>query len=130
MHTIEIDFDVFKELTFRRKSESMTENDVIRNLLKLSKSDNILTKPNKPQGTPWVSKGVSFPHDTEFRASYKGQEYYGKVHQGSLVVNNEKFSSPSSAATSITENSVNGWIFWECLLPNTNKWRPINSLKK
>jgi hypothetical protein len=130
MHTIDIDFDVFKELTFRRKSESMTENDVIRDLLKLSKSENISTKPDKSYGTPWVSKGVSFPHGTEFRASYKGQEHYGKVHQGSLIVNNEKFSSPSSAASSITGNSVNGWIFWECLLPNTGKWQPINSLKK
>ena len=36
MATIEVDFEVFKELTVRRESESMTENDVIRLLLGLN----------------------------------------------------------------------------------------------
>lgn len=35
MATIEVDFEVYKELTVRRESESMTENDVIRLLLGL-----------------------------------------------------------------------------------------------
>ena len=33
MQTIEIDFDVFKEITARRKNEGITPNDVLRELL-------------------------------------------------------------------------------------------------
>ena len=34
--TIEIDFDVFKELTNRRKTENVSYNDVLRELLNLN----------------------------------------------------------------------------------------------
>ena len=74
MAAIEVDFEVFKELTVRRKSESMTENDVIRSLLGL---DDPASKPTAGDettgGNPWVCKGVTFPHGTEFRATYKGR---------------------------------------------------------
>jgi hypothetical protein len=124
---ISVDFDVFKELTVRRNSEEVTENEVIRELLGLK-----IEKPNKKiddSGTPWVSKGVSFPHGTEFRTSYKGQQYFGKVKNGALVVNGKRYSSPSSAAVSITVSPVNGWRFWECMLPSTSKWKIIATLR-
>ena len=35
MQTIEIDFDVFKEITVRRKNEGITPNDVLRELFGL-----------------------------------------------------------------------------------------------
>ena len=38
MTTIEIDFDVFKELTIRRTTESVTYNDVLLELLGLDRS--------------------------------------------------------------------------------------------
>ena len=37
MNTIQIDFDVFKEITARRKSEAVSENDVLREVLGLPK---------------------------------------------------------------------------------------------
>ena len=74
MATIEVDFEVFKELTVRRESESMTENDVIRLLLGLDDQASETTAGNETTGgNPWVCKGVAFPHGTEFRATYKGQ---------------------------------------------------------
>ena len=130
MAAIQVDFEVFKELTSRRVSESVTENDVIRELLGLNGS---AQKPNfRPEsgGLSWVSKGVHFPHGTEFRATYKGQQHTGKVENGALVVDGERFTSPSAAAVSITENPVNGWRFWECLLPGTSRWKLIASLRK
>ena len=133
MAMIEVDFEVFKELTVRRTSESVTENDVIRGLLGLNP---VVSSPEShPKSVeagrfPWVCKGVSFPHGTEFRATYKGQLYTGKVENGALVVEGERFTSPSAAAVSITGNPVNGWRFWECLLPGTSRWKVIANLRK
>lgn len=130
MATIEVDFEVFKELTIRRESESMTENDVIRLLLGL---DDQASKPiagnGATGGKPWVCKGVIFPHGTEFRATYKGQLYTGVVAEGALVLQSKRFTSPSSAAVSITGNPVNGWRFWECLLPGKKHWKVIAELR-
>lgn len=36
MHTIEVDFEVFKQLTVRRATEEVSCNDVIRERLNLS----------------------------------------------------------------------------------------------
>jgi len=134
MATIEVDFEVFKELTARRVSESVTENDVIRQLLGLDQASSTatptLSQPVEADRFSWVCKGVSFPHGAEFRATYKGQLYSGKVENGALVVNGERFTSPSAAAVSITGNPVNGWRFWECLLPGTSRWKAIANLRK
>ncbi len=130
MATIEVDFEVFKELTVRRESESMTENDVIRLLLGLDDQASETTAGNETTGgNPWVCKGVAFPHGTEFRATYKGQMYTGLVAEGALVVQGKRFTSPSSAAVSITGNPVNGWRFWECLLPGKKHWKVIAELR-
>lgn len=128
MQTIEIDFEVFKELTLRRKSEEETYNDVLRDLLKLSKDKG--KHDTLGSGSPWVSKNVVFPHGTDFRGVYKGQAYFGKVDNGALVINGERFTAPSAAAVSITNNSINGWNFWECKLPGQSKWIKINKLRR
>ena len=131
MITIDVDFEVFKELTTRRRSEEMTENDVLRETLGLTKPvrSSSAATPVESSGIAWVSKGVSFPHGTEFRATYKGQQYIGVVKNGALVVNGKRFTSPSAAAVSITGNPVNGWRFWECLLPGSTKWRLAAELR-
>ena len=129
MNTIEIDFQVFKELTMRRESEEITYNDVIRNLLGLAPIEVENKTVNSEYGVPWEVKGVTFPHGTEFRSTYKGRTYYGKVENGVLVVNGKSFSYPSKAAISITKNSVNGWIFWECRFPGQSSWKSISKLR-
>lgn len=129
MYTIEIDFDVYKELTMRRKTEDFTNNDVLREVFGLSLEKKSDKSAINNKDLSWVSKGVTFPHGTEFRAPYKGEYYYGKVENGALIVNGKKFTSPSKAAISITHNSVNGWIFWECKLPGSQTWRKINELR-
>jgi DNA sulfur modification protein DndB len=80
-------------------------------------------------GKSWVVKNVEFPHGTEFRSTYHRQMYNARVDDGFLVLNGEKFSSPSAAAIKVTGNSVNGWIFWECKLPGKQNWQSINSLR-
>ena len=129
--TIEIDFDVFKELTNRRKTENILYNDVLRELLGLNPSEKSVLRPDVVTSAGgWTRKGVMFPEGTEFRAKYKGRTISGRVKSGFLIVNGKSFNSPSAAAVSITGNMVNGWIFWECRLPGKGSWQTISSLRK
>lgn len=128
MHTIEIDFDVFKELTNRRETEATTYNDVLREMLGLKSV--VTAGKMDASGEPFISKRINFPHGTEFRANYKGQVYRGKVENGAIVVNNKKFSSLSGAAMFVTQHPKDGWIFWECRIPGEASWRRCNELRK
>lgn len=131
MTTIEIDFEVFKELTALRDNEETSYNDVIRRLLHLdiSKSQNEITRTD-PDGLAYVSKGVRFPHGTKFRKHYKGQEYRAEIIDGEFIYEGKSYSSPSKAARAVTHNSVNGWIFWECQMPGRSDWTVISSLRR
>lgn len=128
MHTIDVDFDVFKALTNLRESEDITYNDVLRKLLSLP----LKTLPLRQSSAAgdWVTKGVRFPAGTEFRAPYKGQMMFAKVEDGALHLNGKTFTSPSGAAMTITGGPVNGWTFWECRTPGSGAWCSINSLRK
>lgn len=131
MMTIDIDFEVFKELTNRRTTESISYNDVLRELLGLKPLQTpVLSSDVASSAEAWTTKGVTFPVGTEFRANYKGQIILGKVESGALVVNGKRFDSPSSAAVSITGNMVNGWIFWECRLPGKTTWQMIKTMRR
>lgn len=142
MERIEIDFEVFKALTARRASASVSYNDVLRELLRLPpplRPGSAGSGAGSPAGPkahgadsrsrPWVSKNVSFPHGTKFRARYKGRVYEASVLDGALILNGRSFGSPSAAAFSITGNPVNGWIFWECQLPGKTDWRSISTMR-
>jgi hypothetical protein len=130
MMNIEIDFDVFKVLTLRRSTEDISYNDVLRELLGLSHQKSLTPSDQVSGHGDWVTKGVHFPSGTEFRASYKGQTYCGKVESGELVVDNKRYHSPSAAAVEITGHPVNGWTFWECRMPGKSSWQMIKSLRK
>lgn len=130
MVTIQIDFEVFKALTARRRDESYTENDVIRELLGLPDTSRSPGRQNSRSSKgDWVCKGVSFPEGTQFRSTYKGKEHVGIVRNGCLVVNEEAFHTPSGAGARIAGHAVNGWKFWECLLPRSDTWIPIAELR-
>jgi hypothetical protein len=83
-----------------------------------------------PSKGDWMAKGIRFPAGTEFRASYKGQTYLARVEDGALVLNGERFDTPSSAAMSITKSPVNGWTFWESRAPGQGSWQMIKTLRK
>lgn len=129
MYKIDVDFDVYKELTIRRETEDVTYNDVIRALVGLGPVNKLKVVQKTFSKDSFISKGVEFPEGTEFRSQYKGKYYKAIVENGYLVLNSEKYTSPSPAAVSITGNSVNGWLFWECKLPNRSDWVTIKSLR-
>jgi hypothetical protein len=128
MPTIEVDFDVYKAITLRRPTEEVSENDILRELLKLPTHKASPPAANAAPGD-WFSKGVRFPSGTEFRATYKGQAYLARIENGSLILNGKKHNSLSAAAVSITGSAVNGWNFWECRVPG-GAWKSINTLRK
>lgn len=130
MHTIEVDFDVFKALTMRRASEHVTENDVLRQMLGLSSKKEPTVPAARPEAGDWITKGVRFPVGTEFRAKYKSQTWLGRVEGGALVINGKRYDTPSAAAVAITENPVNGWTFWECRVPGQAGWKMLKALRK
>jgi len=130
MPTIEVDFDVFKALTARRPTEDVTENDVLRQLLRLPPRASPVEQSESPGPEDWVTKGVRLPSGTELRATYKGQTYLARVASGALVLDGKRFNSPSAAAMTITRNPVNGWTFWECRLPGQGRWRSLKELRR
>jgi hypothetical protein len=130
MRTIEVDFDVYKALTLRRPTEDVTENDVLRELLRLPPRRPSAAPTGNPASGDWVAKGVRFPAGTELRANYKGQTFLARVDNGALVLNGKGFDTPSSAAMSITKVPTNGWTFWECRLPGQASWQMIKALRR
>lgn len=128
MPSIDIDFETFKALTARRKSESHSLSDVVRELAGLPTDQQNSDLPAGDDGG-WTSKGVHFPEGTALRAIYKGREYMAVVERGGLVVDGKRSSSLSNAAMMITKTNVDGWKFWHCRFPGTATWRSVASLR-
>lgn len=130
MPQIDIDFEVFKELTNRRSTEDVTCNDVIRDLLNLPQQTKHQTKSAANGNKPWIVSDTSFPAGSEFMADYKGKTYSGVVKDGKLELNGgHKFSTPSAAAVHITNTNVNGWRFWRCKLPGQSQYVLVERLR-
>ena len=127
---IDVDFEVYKQLTLRRDSEDVTYNDVIRGLLGLKANQSIPEEKNEVSNSDWLTKGVRFPNKTEFRATYKGKIWNAIVEDGGLLYAEKKYDSPSAAAMTITGGPVNGWRFWECRFPGKSSWQLIDKLRK
>jgi hypothetical protein len=124
---IEISFDTYKQLTFRRADETITYDDVIRDLLKLPRIGAAGSGRSAKKG--WTYKGVTFPHGTELRANYKGELHAARIDDGEWIQGETTMNSPSEAAHVVTGNSVNGWTFWEARLPGEDRWRLLKSMR-
>lgn len=128
MQTIDVDFEVFKALTMHRKSEDVTYNDVIRDLLKLPPAFPTAV-PAGPSADDWMAQGVRFPAGSEFQKTYKGKLYTAKVERGALYYNGKPYDSPSAAGAAVAGYFVNGWTFWEVRVPGSSRWRVMDSFR-
>ena len=129
MATVTVDFEVFKEITARRTSEHVTDNDVLRDALGLAKK---APKPSNgsPGGLAATFKGVTFPEGTQFRATYKGKTYTAEIRNGLWTDSDGSArNSPSEAAVKITKKPWNGWRFWHCKRPQDKSWVLIDTLR-
>jgi hypothetical protein len=126
MPGIYVSFEVTKALFALRRTEDMTDDDVLREVLKLKPASK---KAEVPKPDAWVVKGVTFPAGTLFRAHYKGKAFAGHVANGAMVLSGKAYSSLSQAARSVTDSAINGWIFWEVRTPGTAQWRLARDLR-
>jgi hypothetical protein len=129
MAVIEVDFEVYKELTARRATETVSYNDVIRSLLGLAVASPAKGKLARQNGIAF--KGVVFPEGTMFRATHKGQTHTAQIKDGAWRDSDGKMrNSPSEAAVKITGKHWNGWRFWYCLRPGDAQWTLIDKLRQ
>jgi hypothetical protein len=140
---IDIDFEVFKALTARLVSEADTYNEVIRRLLSLPATEVTLRvgefdTPGQPAvlqgllgqtGGVWFSN-VFFPDGTIFRATYKGRTHRARIHNSQWIDElGIVRTSPSDAASAISNTNVNGWRFWFVRRPQDEDWARMDTLK-
>jgi len=141
MPTITLSFDTHKHLNVLRNSETESFEAAIRRLLQLpsfASTETGAAEPTKDVGRPWIAEdGTAIPHGTELQHVYKGTPYSATVEDGKLIYNGEQFDSLSNAAHRVTAanggsavNKPNGWLFWKVLIPETNKWQPVDCLRK
>jgi hypothetical protein len=129
MVAIEVDFEVFKALTARRETETVSCNDVIRGMLKLPTAKHQATSLNRRNGATF--KGVFFPDGTEFKGTHKRRTYTALIKDGEWVgEDGVRRTSPSDAAVAVTGKNWNGWVFWFCRMPGETSWRLINELRQ
>lgn len=137
MYTIDVDFEVWKALTARRATESVTYNDVIRDLLGL-KSDVAnraiaAALTGAPFNSPrkFVSRDLALPDGTLLRATYRSKIYSAKIEGGRWIDSSGcDHPSPSAAATAITGNNVNGLRFWHAQRPSDRDWHRLDTIAK
>jgi hypothetical protein len=132
---IEIDFEVFKELTARRKHEGHTYNEVIRDLLKLppslgrTLSDFIAPVTQSGGVRGFALRGGNLPEGTKLKATYKKTEYQAEIRNGRWIgEDGEERSSPSAAASAISQTNVNGLRFWYAKRPQDTNWTRLDIL--
>ncbi|MFN4221851.1 MULTISPECIES: DUF2924 domain-containing protein [Novosphingobium] len=139
-YQVDVDLDVFKALTALIKTEGQEHNDVLRELLNLdsvleAESPEPITDPqliaarfNHPG--QFYSRGLVLPNGTKLRARYKGVQHFAEIRDGRWFADDgAEFSSPSAAASAITRTTVNGWRFWEGMLPGDNGWRRLEVIR-
>ena len=66
---------------------------------------------------------------TELRAEYKGRAYTARIEDGRWLQDGEVQTSPSAAASAITQGGVNGWWFWSVKRPGDTKWVVLGELR-
>lgn len=129
MHSIEIDFDVFKALTAKRRNEKDSYNDVLRRELGLKPLEkNTFTEEQKDNGY-WICRGGRIPIGTRLRTRYKGLQYNAIVTDRGIEYNNKLYSSPSGPAAVITGHNTNGFVFWEAQTHGNNEWRLLSKIR-
>ena len=129
MPMIDITFDTYKALTMRRATEAVSYDDVIRDLLKLPPANPPSARENSENKKAWAYRGANLPHGTALRANYKGTTHIAHIADGEWIQDGSKQTSPSAAAFAITNNSVNGWDFWEARLPGEDRWRLLSMFR-
>ena len=127
---IDVDFEVYKELTALRESEGDSYNSVIRRLLTMPSGMIKLSDAALMKFGVWFSN-VHFPDGTMFRATYKGRSYSAEIKDGKWLGEDGMLRrSPSDAASAVCDGTnVNGWRFWHAQRPGDPSWHRLDELR-
>jgi len=137
LRPIEVDVEVFRFIESKRTSFSQTHNDILRALASLNPATSSSTNgagSNDHGGWSW--KGVTLPNGTKLRMSYNGQTHGGEIVQGAWHVGGAIYRTPSAAAGGVARSkkgapvSLDGWGYWEIKKPDSDRWVPIDRLRK
>ncbi len=129
MKNIETNSDLLSEPILQQSSEDAYQNGIFESSERLGSVKRQSAK-NSGACVSWVVESVVFPDGTEFRGKYKGYFYYGTVRNGTLTLDEKEFISPCQAALTITRTPIDGWLFWDCKLPEQGSWMNISEFKK
>ncbi|NUJ78935.1 hypothetical protein HUN39_02595 [Methylocystis sp. FS] len=138
LRPIEIDVDVYRFLESRRTSFTQSHNDILRAVagLKSTASAPQNSTGNGSDHGGWSWKGVTLPNGTKLRMSYNGQTHSGEIVQGAWHVGGAIYRTPSAAAGGVARSkkgtpvSLDGWGYWEIKKPDSDRWIPIEKLRK
>lgn len=133
---IDLEFRTWKRLTALLADEKDTYDAVITRLLSSEGergAADVDPAPVEEGGhrTGAYFKEVFLPHGTALRATHKGKTYFANISGSEWIdeTTGEKRSSPSQAAYFITNNHVNGWLFWLVKRPGDTVWHSLNALR-
>lgn len=136
--TIEVDFDVHRCIENERRGFDESPNDALRRLLKLGQPKATATTAVSSfvaSRRAWSDQGVTLPHATPVRMRYNNHTYEGQIVDGSWVIGDRRFESPSGAASGVARTKkgkptrLDGWIYWQVKLPGEESWKPLESLR-
>lgn len=141
MKTIEIPDDLYTKLLEETLKKGHREVHIlIRNLLNQRRNQDSVSEEVHPfingSGKNLVTKGGSIPNGTKLRCTYKGRVFSAVVDSGSIVVEGERFRSPTEAAIYVAKiqgndrASINGWKFWEYFNSDTGQWEVLDNFRE
>ena len=129
MKNIGTSSDLLSKPVFQQSSEDAYQDKDFQSPERLGRVEQKSAK-NSGDCVSWEVESVVFPDGTKFRGKYKGYFYYGKVRNGTLTLDEKEFVSPCEAALTITRTPIDGWLFWDCKLPEQVSWMNISEFKK
>ena len=129
MKNIGTSSDLLSKPVFQQSSEDAYQDKDFQSPERLGRVEQKSAK-NSGGCVSWEVESVVFPDGTKFRGKYKGYFYYGKVRNGTMTLDEKEFVSPCEAALTITRNPIDGWLFWDCKLPEQVSWMNISEFKK
>lgn len=141
MKTIEIPDDLYTKLLEETlKNGNREVHILIRNLLNKSRNQDSVSEgaslAMNGSGNNLVTKGGPILNGTKLRCTYKGRVFSAVVDNGVIVVEGERFRSPSEAAIYVAKiqgndsASINGWKFWEYFNSDTGQWEILDNFRK
>jgi hypothetical protein len=114
-------------LLVRLAKNNPADRDAILDLLE-EIVDGSPPAPSEKNGTHEDTSSVAFP--LKIFRTYKGRRYEALLLRNSHIqFNGKEFSSPSSAASSLTGYAENGWHTWKYYDPATGMPTYINRLR-